>query len=145
MTPTHTHTTKRNTAQIWMRFVVAVAYGAYLGTRNATSPTTLLQAFNLLAFVPVMYARLYLGVDGDAYGMKIVFSGLLNSAALTVLIWITCFTASHETDEMRLRDLLVTAANTAAAAGGGGDDAAAGGDGDNSDPPAVVVEEESEF
>eukprot|EP00977_Amphora_coffeiformis_P029196 scaffold39290_cov298-Amphora_coffeaeformis.AAC.2 len=70
--------------------------------------------FNLLAFVPVMYARLYLGVDADAFGMKLVFSGLLHAGALCLLIWIVLFTASHEAEELQLRDVLAAVAAMAA-------------------------------
>ena len=51
-----------------MRCVVAIAYGTYLGTSGATSPTVIIQAFNLLAFVPIMYCRLYLGINAEAFG-----------------------------------------------------------------------------
>lgn len=95
--------------------MIAAAFGTYLGTRGVTSPSMLLQAFNLIAFVPVMYSRLYLGIDAQAFGMKIMFSGLFNAAALALLLWVYFFTAAHEAEEWQLKALLVldTLAETA--------------------------------
>ena len=60
-----------------------------------------------------MYCRLYLGVEADAFGGKIIFSGLLNGGALVLLLWIYFFTASHETQERQLSELLAAAGMSA--------------------------------
>lgn len=91
-----------------MRFFIGIAYGSYLGLKGVTSPSMVLQLFNLVAFIPVMYSRFYLGIDSEAFGMKIIFSGLLNAVALAFLLWVYFFTAAHEAEEMQLEALLVS-------------------------------------
>jgi hypothetical protein len=60
-----------------------------------------------------MYCRLYLGVENEAYGGQIIFSGLMNGFALTMLLWVYFFTATHEVEESQLRALLATVTSSA--------------------------------
>jgi len=103
---------------IWFRFSLAVAYGLYLGLSGVRSSVYILQALNLITFVPVLYCRLYLGISdfagassssSSSFGSQIGFAGTANALALTLLIWIYFFTAQHEDDERKLTSLLVTA------------------------------------
>ena len=95
------------TVLIWMRFCLAVAYGTYIGRRGVKAGAMVLQALNLVAFLPFMYCRLFLGTDAEAYGTQIIFSGTLQAVALAVLIWIYFYTAQMEEQELRLADLLI--------------------------------------
>ena len=88
-----------------------------------------------------MYCRLYLGVEADAFGGKIIFSGLLNGGALVILLWVYFFTAAHETQERQLSEILLTAA--AAATTGSASGAAQGGT--TMEEPVAVTPPESEF
>ena len=128
--------TRTLATQIWLRCVIALAYGSYIGIKGINSPTQLIQIFNLLAFVPVMYCRMYLGVDSESFGSKIMLSGLLNAVALALLMWIYFFTAAHETEEAQLKTLLASLATSAAqtVAGGG-----------ETNAPATGKSQESEF
>lgn len=103
---------------VWFRFVLAVTYGLYLGWSGVRSSIYILQALNLITFVPVLYCRLYLGMNdftgassssSSSFGSQIVFAGTVNALALTLLLWIYFFTAQHDDDERTLTSLLVTA------------------------------------
>ena len=80
-----------------------------MGSNLQTSATMLIQALNLIAFVPTLYAKFYLNVSQDVFAMETVFSGLPNAMALTFLIWIYFFTAAHEKEEGQLAALLMSA------------------------------------
>jgi hypothetical protein len=95
------------TVLIWIRFLLAAAYGSFLGLSGVRSGTMLLHNLNLIAFVPIMYCRLYLGTEGDAFGSQILFSGLVQALALSLLCWIYFYTALHEGGETKLASLLV--------------------------------------
>ncbi|KAL7564252.1 hypothetical protein ACA910_012278 [Epithemia clementina (nom. ined.)] len=94
---------------IWFRFVLAVVYGLYVGTHLTRSGVFLLQAFNMITFVPTMYCKFYLGVGADVFAQPIIFAGLINAVALCLLIWIYLFTAAHETQHQQLAALLLSA------------------------------------
>jgi hypothetical protein len=91
---------------IWMRFFLAVAYGTFLGVYDIHSPVMLLHSLNLISFIPVMYAKMYMGVHGDSFGTDIIFAGTLNAVALALLIWIAIFTYNHEKDLAQFTSLL---------------------------------------
>ena len=92
---------------VWLRFLLAVAYGAFLGIKDVRSGTMPLQALNLIAFVPVMYCRFYLGAGAEVFPTQVIFSGLFNALALCVLIWLYYFTLHHEEEEAKLSSFLV--------------------------------------
>lgn len=56
---------------VWFRFILAVAYGTYLGLSGARSGVMPLQALNLICFVPLMYCRLYLGIDSETFASQV--------------------------------------------------------------------------
>ena len=85
-----------------------------------------------------MYSRFYLGVPGEEFGAKIIFSGLINAGALALLLWIYWFTAMHEAEEGELRTLLATAVSSASSVGSGEVDSSTTGD-------VPYTEPESEF
>lgn len=126
----HSHPTEETFPElpdvlVWFRFSLAVAYGLYLGLSGVRSSVYVLQALNLITFVPVLYCRLYLGISdfagasstlsstssssssSSSFGSQIVFAGTMNALALTLLLWIYFFTAQHEDDERKLASLLV--------------------------------------
>jgi hypothetical protein len=81
---------------IWMRFVMAVSYSVFFfwhkETENARGAVPLLMALNVVAFVPLLYCKLALLVDTDAYDGKLIFDGLANAMALVLLMWIYFYT-----------------------------------------------------
>jgi hypothetical protein len=95
------------TVLIWLRFGLATAYGCLLGYNGTRSVLMLIQTLNLLAFLPVMYCRMYLRISQDTFPMQTVFSGLFQGVALALLLWIYGFTAAHEVPLEQLSSLLV--------------------------------------
>ena len=93
---------------IWFRAALGLAYGMYMGLQGIRSGPALVQAVNLIVFVPFMYCRFFLGVEGDHFASQMYFSGTFNALALFVLIWIYLYTMEHEEDEIRLAALLVS-------------------------------------
>jgi hypothetical protein len=95
------------TVLLWLRFGLAAGYGCMLGYQGTRSFLMLIQTLNLLAFVPVMYCRLYLRASEDTFRMQTVFSGLFQAIALALLLWIYGFTAAHESQVEQLNSLLL--------------------------------------
>eukprot|EP00527_Entomoneis_sp_CCMP2396_P009637 CAMPEP_0198136730 /NCGR_PEP_ID=MMETSP1443-20131203/353_1 /TAXON_ID=186043 /ORGANISM="Entomoneis sp., Strain CCMP2396" /LENGTH=156 /DNA_ID=CAMNT_0043798001 /DNA_START=109 /DNA_END=579 /DNA_ORIENTATION=- len=95
---------------VWFRFVLAIMYGIYVGTNQMTTATMLIQALNLIAFVPTMYAKFYLNISSGVFDTETVLAGLPNAMALMFLIWIFMFTMAHEKEEGQLSALLLGAA-----------------------------------
>jgi hypothetical protein len=79
-----------------------------MGFKGTRSGPALVQAVNLVVFIPFMYSRFYLGVEMDHFASQIYFSGTFNALALFLLVWICLYTAEHEEDEIRLAALLVS-------------------------------------
>jgi hypothetical protein len=104
--PTETTFPELPQVLIWLRFVLGLLYGIFLGCKDIHSAVMILQLVNLIIFVPVMYTKLYLGVNGDAFGTSILSSGTINAIALCLLVWITIFTYNHEAEETHLKDIL---------------------------------------
>ena len=84
-----------------------------------------------------MFTRKFLGADVESYGGKVYFSGVINSLALLLLIWIYFNTVSHEDDEAKLASALASAVQAAVGADQSGGEATV-----ESTPP---VAEDSEF
>ncbi|GAX16737.1 hypothetical protein FisN_21Hu180 [Fistulifera solaris] len=93
---------------IWFRAVLGLTYGIFMGLKGIRSGPALVQAVNLIVFIPFMYSRFYLGVEMDHFASQIYFSGTFNALALFLLIWICLYTAEHEEDENQLAALLVS-------------------------------------
>lgn len=95
---------------VWTRFVLAISYGIfYLGSTasdNQRGATPMLMALNFVSFAPMVYCMIVLQADSDSYGGKLLFSGLFNSMALVLLIWIYYYTLHHEEEEQKLTSLL---------------------------------------
>lgn len=97
---------------IWIRFVLGAAYGTYMGLQGVKGGARLLQAVNLIGFLPYIYCRLYLGIsengeEGSFGTSTIVFSGTAQAVALALLIWTYLYTAQMEDEELKLAALLV--------------------------------------
>jgi hypothetical protein len=98
---------------VWMRCFIAVIYGTTLGIRNVRGSLMILNAINLITFVPYMYGRFYLNVTMETYNNhQLLFVGVLPAVALTLLIWIYYFTLHHEMEIEVLTKFLLDAANT---------------------------------
>jgi hypothetical protein len=128
-------------AVVWMRFVLALLYGGWLGLGTQRGGAGVIFGLNFIAFVPILYCNTFLGADGDSYGTKIYVSGVANSLGLMLLIWIYFHTLEHEGDEkmlaFALRNALSGSMDTS-------DEAGTDYDGIVVDEPVVVIEE-SEF
>jgi hypothetical protein len=82
---------------VWMRFVMAVSYSVYVfwhkETENSRGAVPLLMALNFVAFVPLLYCRVVLLAEAEAYGGgQLIFNGLANAMALVLLMWIYFYT-----------------------------------------------------
>jgi hypothetical protein len=98
------------TVLIWIRFVLAVTYGTLLGIRNVRGAIMILNAINILTFLPIMYCRFYLRTDADQFRSSLLFSGVVPSIALTLLIWIYFYTQHHEAEAAKLSSMLLLSA-----------------------------------
>ena len=97
---------------IWMRFVLGASYGIYVGLQGLKGGALALQVLNLVAFLPYIYCRMYLGVsesgEAGSFGTAtIIFSGTAQGVALALLIWIYFYTAQMEDQESKLAALLI--------------------------------------
>jgi len=106
------------TILVWIRFFLGAAYGTYIGRRGIKSGTLVLQALNLIAFLPFVYCRMYLGTEGEAFGFQIVFSGTAQALALALLLWIYFYTAQMEEQELKFANMLILPADDVDAIGG---------------------------
>jgi hypothetical protein len=93
-----------------MRFGIAIVYGTTLGIRNVQGSLLILNAINLITFIPYMYCRYYLNANMESYQQPntttttnsnsnhppLLFVGVLPALAMTLLIWIYYFTLRHE-------------------------------------------------
>ncbi len=119
---------------IWIRFVLAVCFGIYAGTQGRVGGGNILVALNLIAFPPIVYCQSFLSADPESYGIKLLFSGLVQALALAVVIWTYFYTAAHEQEEAAF----AAAFAILGGAGGGGDVVA-------DEAGATAIPEESEF
>lgn len=88
---------------VWFRCGLAVALGCYLGySQNNRGATNLLFVLNVIAFVPILYCKTFLGADQDSYGNKLLFSGIFQGVALSMLVWFYFFTDFQKDDELEL-------------------------------------------
>lgn len=101
---------------IWMRCIIAIIYGTTLGIRYHTmrGSIMILNAINLITFIPYMYCRFYLNATMESYvNPQLLFVGLLPAIALTLLIWIYYFTLHHEMEMELLSKLILDSMNDA--------------------------------
>jgi hypothetical protein len=125
---------------VWMRFILALTYGAWLGLgAMSTGGANVIFGLNFVTFVPIVYCSTYLGADSDSYDTKIFFSGVINSVALLLLIWTYFYTLEHAEDEAKFSAALANAVTGAVNAAVNGSD-----DGITMTVSEPVVEE-SEF
>jgi hypothetical protein len=96
---------------VWFRFLLAIAYGVWLGMNpgNRAGGVNLLYGLNFITFLPVLYCSTFLGADQDSYENKIIFTGVLSSLALMLLIWTYMYTLQHENDTQALLTILINA------------------------------------
>lgn len=88
---------------VWMRCLMAIAYGVYL-SRGTAGGVGMLYGLNVIAFVPVMYTIL-LGADADSYD-NLTFAGVPNALALMLLAWIYCYTLDNASEEEALANMI---------------------------------------
>lgn len=93
---------------VWLRCILAIIYGAWLGIGNLTrGGAGVMFGLNFITFLPIIYCSTYLGADQESFGTKIYFGGVANSLALMLLIWVYFYTVEHADDELKLSDALV--------------------------------------
>ena len=54
-----------------------------------------------------MYCKFFLGIKGETFQTEIIFSGLLPSMAMFMLIWIYCCTSYYEEEAVKIAALTV--------------------------------------
>ena len=95
----------------WMRGLLGLGLGLFLGHHQITGASVLMHVLNCLSFVPTMYVYVYLGVprDSNQFGgvWKTLWSGMAPAMALTLLVWMYLFTAMNERQVELLNDMLV--------------------------------------
>jgi hypothetical protein len=67
--------------------------------KNSRGGANLMFALNVITFVPILYTTTYLGANQEAFGTKLLFGGVVQGFALSMLIWIYFFTEFHADDE----------------------------------------------
>jgi hypothetical protein len=87
---------------IWLRFVIATAFGLYLGTSTITGGVNCLYGLNLITFIPIFYCQFLLVADMDAYKSSLYFTGVPNAFAWFLLLWILGYTWHFADDESKL-------------------------------------------
>ena len=93
---------------VWLRFVLGLLYGTWLGFGgHDRGGAGVLFGLNFVTFLPILYCTTYLGADSESYGSKIFFSGVINSFALMLLIWIYFYTVQHSDEEAKIADALL--------------------------------------
>ena len=90
---------------VWLRFVLAVFFGVWIGKQGGGG-SSILAILNFITFPPIFYCRTFLAADADSYGSKLYFSGVVQGLALATLIWVYFFTDSHTQDEAALASVL---------------------------------------
>eukprot|EP00522_Entomoneis_paludosa_P017584 CAMPEP_0172459922 /NCGR_PEP_ID=MMETSP1065-20121228/34733_1 /TAXON_ID=265537 /ORGANISM="Amphiprora paludosa, Strain CCMP125" /LENGTH=165 /DNA_ID=CAMNT_0013214781 /DNA_START=128 /DNA_END=625 /DNA_ORIENTATION=+ len=147
LNPTEDSFPELPTILIWFRFVLAVGYGLYVGTKLVNNAVVLIQALNLIAFIPTVYCKFFLGVSAEVFPMETIFAGLPNAMALCILIWVYMFTAANEESEAQLTSLLLSAVapNLDGSVGGEAGQAFDGGAAASASTPPVSEQEAPEF
>jgi len=94
---------------VWTRFVLGIFYGVWIGNQsNSEGGGNILVALNFISFPVIIYCRTILGADLNSYGSKLYLSGVIQSLATAVMIWIYLYTDSHAPEE----GIFVSAFNT---------------------------------
>lgn len=91
---------------VWMRFVLAIAYGSWLGLSGQKGAAGIIFGLNFVTFVPIVYCSTFLGADAESYGTKLYFSGVVNGVSLLMLLWIYFHTLDHAEEEKLLSEVL---------------------------------------
>ena len=91
---------------VWMRFVLAIAYGSWLGLSGQKGGAGIIFGLNFVTFVPIVYCSTFLGADTESYGTKVYFSGVVNGVALLMLLWVYFHTLDRAEEEKLLSGVL---------------------------------------
>ncbi|KAI2497156.1 hypothetical protein MHU86_17359 [Fragilaria crotonensis] len=89
---------------VWLRFIIAIAYGTYLGSTPGALACIL--GLNVITFIPVLYCQMILLADMDEY-KNLHFAGVLNALAMMILTWIFGFTRHFSADELKMASMVV--------------------------------------
>jgi hypothetical protein len=89
---------------VWLRFVLAIGYGTYLG--STPGALACLFGLNVITFIPILYCQMILLADMDAY-KNLHFAGVLNALAMMILTWIFGFTRHFSADELKMASIVV--------------------------------------
>lgn len=89
---------------IWLRFVLAVSYGIYLGPNSGALGC--IYGLNIITFIPILYCQVLLLADMDSY-KNLHFVGLPNALAMMMLTWIFGFTRHYSAEELKLASAVV--------------------------------------
>ena len=89
---------------LWMRFLLAIGFGMYLGpTAGALG---FMYGLNIITFLPILYCQLLLLADLDSF-KNLHFVGVPNALAMMLLVWIFGFTRQYSAEELKLASAVV--------------------------------------
>jgi hypothetical protein len=128
---------------IWLRAILGLAFGAYMGLVAKKGAVGLILGLNVITFIPTIYCKTMLLADVESYGMSLQFGGVTNALALGVLVWIYGYTWRHSDAESKLGH--VAAAIRAAARATGGMEEGGAGEDAMVVPEVPVVPLDTEF
>eukprot|EP00542_Grammatophora_oceanica_P017452 CAMPEP_0194029926 /NCGR_PEP_ID=MMETSP0009_2-20130614/3552_1 /TAXON_ID=210454 /ORGANISM="Grammatophora oceanica, Strain CCMP 410" /LENGTH=161 /DNA_ID=CAMNT_0038669749 /DNA_START=10 /DNA_END=495 /DNA_ORIENTATION=- len=106
---------------IWLRFIIAIGYGTYLGLSDSNRAIAVMFGLNAVTFVPLIYCHVLLQAEMESFS-GLTFGGLVNALALIILIWVGIHSWKHEDELSELTASIITQAAKSAAASMVGDD-----------------------
>lgn len=121
LNPTEENFHELPTVLLWIRFLLALMFGIFIGQKNERGVSHIVQTINLIIFLPVMYCRMYLNVPSKVFPMQVLFSGTVNAISLTMLIWIYYFTHHNATEKQMLTSMLLNVTSIPSTTGNYGD------------------------
>mmetsp|Transcript_6373 Transcript_6373/g.9386 ORF Transcript_6373/g.9386 Transcript_6373/m.9386 type:complete len:165 (-) Transcript_6373:122-616(-) len=86
---------------LWLRFVLAIAFALYLTSSPTAGVVSILFGLNIVTFTPLLFCKMLLLADMDAWENKLTFTGVPNAVGLLLLVWVYCFTNQHEEEEAK--------------------------------------------
>mmetsp|Transcript_27725 Transcript_27725/g.41957 ORF Transcript_27725/g.41957 Transcript_27725/m.41957 type:complete len:164 (-) Transcript_27725:285-776(-) len=89
------------TCVLWLRFVLAIVFALYLTTSLRAGAVSILFGLNVVTFVPLLFCKILLLADMDAWENKLTFTGVPNAVGLLLLVWVYCFTRQHAEEEAK--------------------------------------------
>ena len=71
----------------WLRLLVALLYGIYIGVSNQYGGLGVFLGISMITFIPLSYIDIYLKGKTSTYE-KLTFAGVPNALAFLTLVWV---------------------------------------------------------